>query len=193
MSNTTAWSVCPHDCASACGLDVEIEASGQIGRVRGSKDNPFTAGVVCAKVARYAERVHHPQRLTRPLRRKGKKSPVAKLADFEEISWDAALDIVAEGFTTAAQKLGPETVWLYNYGGTMGLVQRGSTRRLRNAMGYSRQLDTICGWIMQIGVKAGFGEIASVNPLEFAESDLIVVWGSNPVHTQLVPNSAESV
>ncbi|MBT3990550.1 MAG: molybdopterin-dependent oxidoreductase [Rhodospirillaceae bacterium] len=185
MSNAIAWSVCPHDCASACGLDVEIKDSGQIGRVHGSKDNPYTAGVVCAKVARYAERVHHPQRLTRPLRRKGKKSAVATLADFEEISWDEALDIVAEGFTTAAQKQGPETVWLYNYGGTMGLAQKGSTRRLRNAMGYSRQLDTICAWILQIGVKAGLGKMLSVNPLEFAESDLIVVWGSNPVHTQI--------
>ena len=88
MLNSNAWSVCPHDCASACTLDIELESPNRIGRVHGSTDNPYTAGVVCAKVARYAERIHHPGRLTRPLRRKSAKSPTATLADFEEISWD---------------------------------------------------------------------------------------------------------
>ncbi|MEE2760654.1 MAG: molybdopterin-dependent oxidoreductase, partial [Pseudomonadota bacterium] len=185
MANTVAWSVCPHDCPSACALDVEIEAPNRIGRIYGSQDNPYTAGVVCAKVARYAERVHHAKRLTRPLRRKGKKSPAATLNDFEQISWDDALDIIVQKFNSAAAKWGPETVWLYNYGGTMGMVQRGSMRRLRNAMGYSRQLDTICALIFQVGARAGLGKMVSVNPGEFAESDLIVVWGSNPVHTQV--------
>ena len=87
MTNETAWSVCPHDCPSACALDVEIVEPNRIGRVRGSKVNPYTAGVVCAKVARYAERVHHSDRLTQPLRRKGAKSPSATRTDFEEISW----------------------------------------------------------------------------------------------------------
>ena len=66
-------SACPHDCPSTCALEVEILDSRTIGRVRGAADNDYTAGVVCAKVARYAERVHHPDRLTRPLRRKGGK------------------------------------------------------------------------------------------------------------------------
>ena len=164
MANSTAFSVCPHDCASACGLDVEVDGLGRIGRVHGSKDNPYTAGVVCAKVARYAERVHHGERLTKPLRRKSAKSPSASRADFEEISWDEALDIVAERFTAAAREHGPETVWLYNYSGTMGLVQKGSTRRLRNAMGYSRQLDTICAWIFQRGAMAGMGIHSALSP-----------------------------
>jgi anaerobic selenocysteine-containing dehydrogenase len=181
----TAWSVCPHDCASACALDIELTAPDRIGRVRGSEANPFTAGVVCAKVARYAERVHHPDRLTRPLRRKGAKSPTATRADFEEISWDAALDLVAEGLIRAVTRLGPETVWLYNYAGTMGLVQRDGIRRLRNVMGYSRQHDTICSMVMDAGMRAGIGGKLSVDPREFADSDLIVVWGSNPVYTQV--------
>ena len=185
MLNSNAWSVCPHDCASACTLDIELESPNRIGRVHGSTDNPYTAGVVCAKVARYAERIHHPGRLTRPLRRKSAKSPTATLADFEEISWDDALDIVAEELIKAADKHGPETVWLYNYAGTMGQVQRGGIRRMRNVMGYSRQKDTICSWIMQIGNRAGLGDNLSVNPLEFADSDLIIVWGTNPVTTQV--------
>ena len=68
-----ARSVCPHDCPSTCALDVELIDARTIGRVRGAKDDPYTAGVICEKVARYAERIHHPNRLLYPLRRVGKK------------------------------------------------------------------------------------------------------------------------
>ncbi len=180
-----AYSVCPHDCASACTLDIELESPYKIGRVHGSEANSYTAGVVCAKVARYAERVHHPDRLTQPLRRKGPKSAISTLDDFEPISWDEALDIVAEKFKAAAQKHGPETVWLYNYAGTMGKVQRDGIQGLRNAMGYSRQHNTICSSIMLSGMTAGIGAQRGCDPREFAEADLIVVWGSNPVYTQV--------
>ena len=180
-----AYSVCPHDCASACTLDIEMESPQKIGRVHGSDANSYTAGVVCAKVARYAERVHHPDRLTQPLRRKGPKSASSTLADFEPVSWDEALDIVAENFKKAAAKHGPETVWLYNYAGTMGKVQRDAIQGLRNAMGYSRQHNTICSSIMMSGMTAGVGAQRGCDPREFADADLIVVWGSNPVYTQV--------
>ena len=79
--------VCPHDCPSTCALEVEILDEHRIGRVRGAKDNSYTKGVVCAKVARYAERVHHKDRLLYPLRRKGPKGS----GQFERISWDLSL------------------------------------------------------------------------------------------------------
>src|ERR1044072_5964458 len=90
---------CPHDCPSTCALEVELLDNRTIGRVRGSKDNDYTAGVICAKVARYAEREHHAERLLHPLRRKGDKGS----GDFERISWDDALDLVAEKFRQAEQ------------------------------------------------------------------------------------------
>ncbi|MGE5302612.1 MAG: molybdopterin oxidoreductase family protein [Alphaproteobacteria bacterium] len=185
MPKDGAWSVCPHDCPSACALDIEIEAPWRIGRLRGSDVNPYTAGVICAKVARYAERVHHPDRLLHPLRRKSKKSATATLGDFEPISWDDALDSIAEHLQQAAARHGPETVWLYSYAGTMGLLHRDGISRLRNVMGYSRQKNTICSWVMDQSTKAGIGGRFSVNPLEVAESDLIIVWGTNPVYTQV--------
>lgn len=185
MSATVAHSVCPHDCASACTLDVEISTDGSIGRVHGSPGNAYTAGVVCAKVARYAERVYHPGRLTQPLRRVGRKDGPGTADDYAPVSWDQALDEVAEALTRAAQRHGPETVWLYNYAGTMGHVQRDSIQRLRNVMGYSQQLNTICSSLMGSGMKAGLGIQRGVDPREFGESDLIVIWGSNPVHTQV--------
>src|SRR5690606_19594228 len=111
-------SACPHDCPSTCALDVELLDERTIGRVHGAKDNSYTAGVVCAKVARYAERVHHPERLLKPLVRAGAKGEGA----WKEASWEAALDLVAEKFIAAEEKYGSETIWPYFYAGTMGLV-----------------------------------------------------------------------
>ena len=73
-------SACPHDCPSTCALDVELLDDGRIGRVHGAEDNSYTAGVICAKVARYAERIHHPDRLMHPLRRVGAKARAASSA-----------------------------------------------------------------------------------------------------------------
>src|SRR5215208_2502923 len=106
-----AASACPHDCPSTCALEVEVLGDRTIGRVRGAPDNAYTAGVICAKVARYAERIHHPDRLTQPLRRKGAKGS----GTFEPISWNGALDIVAEAFSRAEQRHGPEAIWPYYY------------------------------------------------------------------------------
>src|SRR3954465_1200678 len=97
-------STCPHDCPSTCALEVEVLDGRTIGRVRGAADNTYTAGVICAKVARYAERVHHPDRLMQPWRRVGLKGS----GEFAPISWDDALDIVAEKFIAAEQLFGSE-------------------------------------------------------------------------------------
>ncbi len=154
-----------------------------IGRVHGAKDNPYTAGVICAKVARYAERVHHPGRLTTPLRRIGEKGGGADA--FAPISWDEALDEVASAMQAAADRHGPEAVWPYFYAGTMGLVQRDGIQRLRHVMRYSRQHSTICSSLSDAGWLAGVGVKRGVDSREIQDSDLIVVWGTNPVNTQV--------
>jgi anaerobic selenocysteine-containing dehydrogenase len=181
MPLDTAYSVCPHDCPSACALDVERIDGRRIGAIRGAEGNRYTAGVICAKVARYAERVHHADRLQHPLRRVGPKGE----GRFERISWDEALDEVADRFRTAAARHGAESVWPYYYAGTMGLVQRDGINRLRNVMGYSGQLKTICSSLIDAGWRAGIGAKYGPDTLEIAETDLVVIWGSNPVHTQV--------
>ena len=181
--SSAAPSVCPHDCPSTCALEVERLDTHTIGRIRGSAANSYTAGVVCAKVGRYAERQHHPGRLDRPLRRIGEKG--AARPAFAPISWDDALDAVAEAFVRAAQRHGSETVWPYFYAGTMGLVQRDGIDRLRHAMRYSRQAETICVALSDRGWLAGAGAKRGVDSREIADAELIVIWGANPVATQV--------
>jgi anaerobic selenocysteine-containing dehydrogenase len=174
-------SVCPHDCPSTCALEVEVLDGRRIGAVHGAAANSYTAGVICAKVARYAERIHHPDRLTQPLMRTGPKGST----QFRAISWDEALDRVAGAFADIAARHGAEAVWPYYYAGTMGLVQRDGINRLRHVMHYSRQKLTICTSLPELGWWAGVGRSWGPDPREMARSDLIVIWGGNPVATQV--------
>ncbi len=176
-----AFSACPHDCPSTCALEVEIGADGRMGRIHGAKGNSYTDGVICAKVARYAERLYHPDRLMKPLKRKGAKGS----GDWMDISWDDALDEVAEAFVKAEAKFGSETVWPYFYAGTMGLVQRDSIERFRHAKRYSGFFGTICINPAWSGFAFGAGALRGVDPREMVESDCIVIWGTNPVSTQI--------
>ncbi|MEM1317554.1 MAG: molybdopterin oxidoreductase family protein [Pseudomonadota bacterium] len=172
---------CPHDCPSTCALEVEVRGPDRIGRVRGAADNTYTDGVICAKVARYADRVHHPDRLLKPVQRAGAKGA----GEWRDIDWDDALDVIAERFIQAEQALGAETVWPYFYAGTMGLVQRDSIQRLRHAKAYSQQFDTICVNAAWSGFSIGTGKLMGPDPREMALSDCVVLWGTNAVATQV--------
>jgi anaerobic selenocysteine-containing dehydrogenase len=174
-------STCPHDCPSACALDVEVIDNATIGRVRGSKLQTYTAGVICAKVARYAERIHHPDRLTYPQFRVGPKGS----GKFARITWDDALDEIAGRFNAAEREFGAQSVWPYYYAGTMGIVMRDGINRLAHVKKYSRFYSTICSTIARVGFAAGTGKIAGVDPREMGVSDLVVIWGTNPVNTQV--------
>lgn len=177
----TARTTCPHDCPSTCSLEVEILDERTIGRVRGSTENTYTAGVVCAKVARYAERVHSPNRLLKPLVRTGPKGS----GQFREVGWAEALDRIAEAFVKAEAEFGAESVWPYYYAGTMGQVQRDGINRLRHAKKYSEEYGTICTMLAWPGWIAGHGRLTGADPREMAKSDLVIIWGTNAVATQV--------
>ncbi len=174
-------SACPHDCPSTCALEVELLGGNRVGRIHGAKANSYTAGVVCAKVARYADRLHHPDRLLKPLVRAGAKGE----GGWKEASWEAALDLVAEKFVAAEEKYGSETVWPYFYAGTMGLVQRDGIERLRHAKRYSGFFGSICTNLAWTGWMMGTGKLAGPDPREMAKSDCVVIWGTNAVVTQV--------
>ncbi|KQV11272.1 dehydrogenase [Rhizobium sp. Root1203] len=172
---------CPHDCPSTCALEVELTEDGRIGRVRGAGDHSYTAGVICAKVARYAERLYHPDRLMHPQRRKGAKGA----GQWQQISWDDALDEIAEAFVKAEAKDGSEAIWPYYYAGTMGWVQRDSIDRLRHAKRYSGFFSSICTNPAWTGFTMATGTLRGPDPREMARTDCVVIWGTNAVATQV--------
>ena len=173
-------SVCPHDCPSTCALDVEILDDGKVGTLRGA-DNPYTGGVICNKVSRYAERINHPDRLLYPMLRSGPKGT----GQFRRVSWDEALDRVVDAVRQATARHGSQSVWPYSSAGTMGLVHRDGIFRLRHAMRWSGRKGTICSAIATAGWTAGCGRVVGADSREMALADLNILWGTNPVSTQI--------
>lgn len=181
MCSEIVKSVCPHDCPSVCPLEVERLNDTRIGKVNGSKENPFTAGILCGKVARYAERIHHPERLLYPLKRVGVKGA----GQFERISWEEALDEVANKLLEIENDFGPESIWPFYYAGTMGQIMRDGIKRLTHVKNYSKMQGTYCVALSGPGWSAGTGCQRGPNVLEMEKSEVIVIWGLNAVSSQI--------
>ncbi len=173
MSN---WlpSVCPHDCPDTCGLLAEVQGD-RITAVRGDPEHPFTRGFVCKKVAQYPQRIHSPQRLTRPLLRNGSKGS----GSFQEISWDQALEIIANRLGETVASHGPEAVLPYRYAGHMGLVHRHIGHAFFHCLGASLLGWTICGATAITGYRYSLGQGPGTDMESVVDSDLILIWGNN--------------
>ena len=171
-------SVCPLDCPDTCSLTVTVEA-GRITKIRGSRANPYTAGVLCAKVPEsYPEFVHGAGRLTTPLRRTGAKGD----GHFERISWDEALDVVHARLSAVIAAHGPQAIMPLNYGGPHGMLA-GASMDLRffHRLG-ATLLDRapLCGGIRTEAWAGTYGTATpGIPPEEIEASRLIVAWGYN--------------
>ncbi|WP_321816181.1 MULTISPECIES: molybdopterin oxidoreductase family protein [unclassified Paraburkholderia] len=175
-----ARAVCPHDCPDTCAMRVTVE-NGRAIKVSGDPEHPPTQGVLCTKVTRYAERVHHPKRLTQPMKRVGRKGE----GRFEPISWDEACEIAATRLGEIAQRA-PEAILPYSYAGTMGLVQGDSiAQRFFHKLGASRLDRTICAAAGAAGLRYTYGAGLGMLTEHFAESEVILIWGANPIASNL--------
>jgi anaerobic selenocysteine-containing dehydrogenase len=150
---------------------------GRVVRVEGAREHPFTRGVLCAKINDYEKRTYAPDRLLFPLRRTGTKGA----GEFERISWDAALDIVAGRFSAIIDEFGGEALLPLNYLGSMGIVQRRALMRLFHALGASQQTGSICG--AAGNVLAAEGHPRGFDPELIVDSRMIIVWGANLLTT----------
>src|SRR5206468_1566824 len=171
---------CPHDCPDTCAMKITVE-NGIAVKVEGAKDHPFTAGTLCTKVARYLERTYSKDRVLFPQKRIGAKGR----GEFERISWDEAIDIIAEKLR-AAEAEDPQGILPYDYAGTMGYVQWHSMgRRFFNRLGASRLDRTICSSAGKAGMLITLGGSLGMDPERFDEAKLILIWGSNPIVSNL--------
>jgi anaerobic selenocysteine-containing dehydrogenase len=171
---------CPHDCPDTCALVTTVE-NGVATEVRGNPAHPMTAGVLCTKVSRYTERTYHPERVHTPLRRVGPKGA----GRFEPVGWDEALaDIAARLSAIAARD--PQAILPYSYAGTMGLVQgEAMAGRFFHRLGASLLDRTICASAGGEGLTHTLGGKLGMKVEFFAESRLILIWGSNSIASNL--------
>lgn len=179
---TVVRGACPHDCPDTCALQVTVE-NGRAVKVEGDRDHPTTGGVLCTKVARYLERTYSDTRVLHPLRRVGRKGE----GRFRRISWDEALDTIAERFAAIAASVdGPQAIVPYSYAGTMGLLQYGSMdRRFFHKLGASLLDRTICSTAGKAGYVATVGAAVGIDMEQFENARLILIWGSNPIVSNL--------
>jgi anaerobic selenocysteine-containing dehydrogenase len=171
---------CPHDCPDTCSLLTTVE-DGVAVKVHGNPEHRHTHGVLCTKVSRYTERTYHPERVLHPLRRSGPKGS----GRFEPVTWDEALaDIAARLKAIAARD--PQAILPYSYAGTMGLVQgEAMAARFFNRMGASLLDRTICSSAGGEALVQTLGAKVGMKVEFFAESKLILVWGSNSIASNL--------
>jgi len=176
-------SVCPLDCPDTCSLTVTVEDD-HIVAIRGSHANPYTGGVLCAKVPEaYPAFVHGAGRLRTPLRRVGAKGE----GRFARITWAEALDLVHERFAAVVAEHGPQAILPLNYAGPHGMLAGGSMDlRFFHKLGASL-LDRrpLCGGIRTEAWVGTFGSVPGIRPEQIAHARLIIVWGNNVTWSNL--------
>jgi anaerobic selenocysteine-containing dehydrogenase len=177
---TIVRAACPHDCPDTCAMLVTVK-DGVAVKVQGDPDHPFTDGTLCTKVAYYAERTYSPDRLLHPLKRVGPKGK----GEFRRIGWDEALDEIAARLKALAAE-DPATILPLSYAGTMGMLQYMSMdRRFFNKLGATQLERTLCSSAGKAGIKATLGGSYGMDPEHYQDSRLILIWGSNPITSNL--------
>ena len=175
-ANAVVRGLCPHDCPDTCALLTTVE-NGRAVKVQGNPAHKPTDGVLCTKVSRYTERTYHPDRILQPMKRSGPKGS----GQFEPVSWDQALTDIAQRLGQIAA-LSPESVLPYSYGGTLGWVQAESmASRFFHKLGASLLDRTICASAGGEGLLYTLGAKNGLKTEFFAESKLILIWGSNSI------------
>jgi len=172
MHHTT----CPMDCPDSCALVVEVE-EGKVGRIGGRLEHPDTGGFICSKVAKYSQRVYHPDRILHPLRRVGRKGE----GRFERLSWDDAIAEIVERFTELRDRWGGESILPFHYNGSNGMLTDGLIDALFfQRLGSSRLELNICAAPTTAVAVGMYGKMPGVAFADYCEAECIVIWGANP-------------
>lgn len=171
---------CPHDCPDACGVLITVE-DGRATRIQGDPSHPVTRGFLCAKVAKYLDRVYSPERLLHPMRRvKAKGEGAGDASDFAPISWDDALQEITGRFRKISDEFGPEAILPYSYGGTLGVLNNaGMAHRFFYRLGASQLNRTICATAGGDALVTVIGRKMGTEPEQFRQSKYMIAWGAN--------------
>jgi molybdopterin guanine dinucleotide-containing S/N-oxide reductase-like protein len=184
VSKRVVHAVCPHDCPDACGVLITVD-NGRATKIQGDPSHPVTRGFLCAKVAKYLDRVYSPDRILYPMRRVGPKGPgadrsVRATQIWQRISWDEALDEITSRFRHISREFGSEAILPYSFGGTLGALNGASMdRRFFHRLGASQLDRTICSSAGEAGLESVYGIKLGTEPEQFRHSKYIIAWASN--------------
>jgi anaerobic selenocysteine-containing dehydrogenase len=183
---------CPHDCPDACGVLITVE-DGRATKIQGDPEHPVTQGFLCAKVAKYLDRVYSPDRVFYPMRRVAAKGPAVGAAlagggaratqaeqTWQRIPWDEALDEICSRYRAIISEFGSEAILPYSFGGTLGVLNGASMdRRFFHRLGASQLDRTICSSAGEAGLESVYGIKTGTEPEQFRHSKYIIAWASN--------------
>src|ERR1700680_2485989 len=192
---------CPHDCPDACGVLITVE-DGRATKVKGDPAHPVTRGFLCAKVAKYLDRVYSPDRVLYPMRRVGPKglrrfAPPGRVEDpsphkpdphkldphkqeWQRITWDEAIEEITSRFRKIIAEFGSEAILPYSFGGTLGMLNSASMdRRFFHRLGASQLARNICSAAGEAGLESVLGVKLGTEPEQFRHSRYIIAWAAN--------------
>ncbi len=166
--------MCPLDCPDTCGMIAKIE-DGKLVSLRGDPAHPYTRGFICRKMRFYPQRLYSRKRILYPMLRDGKKGA----GKFRRISWDKALDLLADKITEVKERYGGEAILPFQYAGNMGVINRNAGYAFYHKIGASRLKETICSAAAREAWRLHLGQSAGSPPETAEEADLILAWGIN--------------
>ena len=173
---STVRTACPLDCPDSCTIDVTVE-NGRVVDIDGGDENPATRNYICAKVRRFASRVYGEDRLLYPAVREGARGNGV----FTRVSWDEALQRIADQILAIRERWGAEAILPFCYGGSNGLLTQDTTdAALFRSLGTSRLARTVCAAPTGAANQALYGKMPGVAYLDYPHARLIVLWGVNP-------------
>jgi len=162
---------CNRDCPDACGLVATVE-EGRIVKLEGDPDHPVTRGFLCYRTNRFLERQYDPERITEPLARRDD--------DFEPISWDEALDRIAEGMLRIKRESGSAAILHYRSAGAMGMLKHVTDLLFERFGPVTLKVGDICSGAGEFAQETDFGISDSNDIFDLLNARTIVMWGKNP-------------
>ncbi|MBI5439670.1 MAG: molybdopterin-dependent oxidoreductase [Deltaproteobacteria bacterium] len=172
-SDRVVRNVCPRNCPDTCGVLTYVKG-GRVVKIEGDPNHPVTRGNLCHKGYQDLSMLYSPDRITYPMRRVGAKGE----GRFERITWDVALDVIAKQYQKSIAQFGSESILPYWYSGNLGLITFLIPFRFFNRVGASNLQQAICTAAGEAATSFTQGPLG-MDPEDFVNSKLIVVWGSN--------------
>jgi anaerobic selenocysteine-containing dehydrogenase len=173
---TTSHTTCTRDCPDTCAVVAQVE-SGRVVKLAGDPTHPITRGFLCHKTYRYPQRVYSPHRLLHPLKR--------TTGGWQRISWDEALDTMAECMTALKAQYGTLAALHYQSAGSMGLLKTLNSRFFNLWGGVTEATGSLCSGAGIAGQLQSYGAVRRHAPDDLLNSRTILLWGRNPIVTNI--------